>query len=58
MQLIGQAISHKAFGKGIVTGCDKNIITVCFPAGDKRFLYPDAFTKHLTLKGSAVQGKI
>lgn len=31
MQLIGQAIRHKVYGKGIVTSCDKNIITVCFP---------------------------
>lgn len=58
MQLIGQAIRHKVYGKGIVTSCDKNIITVCFSAGNKRFIYPDAFTKHLTLKNKAIQGKI
>jgi len=58
MQLIGQAIRHKVFGKGVVTNCDKNIITVCFSAGDKRFVYPDAFTKHLTLKNNTIQRKI
>ena len=39
MQLIGQAIRHETFGKGIVTGWNRNILTVCFPGGDKRFLY-------------------
>ena len=58
MQLIGQAIRHKVFGKGIATSCDKNVITVRFSAGDKRFIYPDAFTKHLPLKSNAIQGKI
>ncbi|MFR6184595.1 MAG: hypothetical protein ACLUJG_02870 [Lawsonibacter sp.] len=31
MQLIGQAIRHETFGKGIVTGWNRNILTVCFP---------------------------
>lgn len=50
MQLIGQAIRHETFGKGIVTERNRNILTVCFSDGDKQFLYPDAFAKHLTLK--------
>lgn len=58
MQLIGQAIRHETFGKGIVTDWDRNTLTVCFSVGDKKFIYPDAFAKHLTLKNSAVQDKI
>lgn len=58
MQLIGQAIRHDTFGKGLVTDWDMNILTVCFSAGDKKFIYPDAFCKHLTLKNSEMQNKI
>ena len=49
MQLTGQAVKHTAFGKGIVTGQEDHIIIVTFPQGEKRFLYPDAFQKFLTL---------
>ena len=42
MQLIGQAIRHETFGKGIVTGWNRNILTVCFPGG--------AFAAHEALK--------
>lgn len=58
MQLIGQAICHEIFGKGIVTDWNKNVLTVCFPAGDKKFIYPDAFAKHLTLRNHSMQDKI
>lgn len=58
MQLIGQAIRHEIFGKGIITDWNKDILTVCFSAGDKKFIYPDAFSKHLTLRDSVIQNKI
>jgi hypothetical protein len=58
MQLVGQAIRHETFGKGIITDWDERMLTVCFPSGDKKFLYPDAFARHLTLKNSAMQNKI
>lgn len=47
MQLIGQPIKHGAFGKGIVTGWNETTITICFSAGEKKFIYPDAFSKFL-----------
>ena len=50
MQLMGQAVQHTAFGKGVVTEQKGNIITVQFSQGEKRFLYPDAFQKFLTLR--------
>ena len=43
MQLIGQSIKHVTFGKGVVTDWNGNVITVCFSAGEKKFIYPDAF---------------
>lgn len=58
MQLIGQAIRHKTFGKGIVTGLDEDVLTVCFSDGNKKFIYPDAFSQYLTLRNSAMQEKI
>lgn len=58
MQLIGQAICHEIFGKGVVTGWDENILTVCFRDGGKKFIYPDAFSEHLTLHNSAMQREI
>ena len=44
MQLIGQSIKHVTFGKGVVTDWNGNVITVCFSAGEKKFIYPDAFS--------------
>lgn len=58
MQLIGQAVKHSAFGKGVVTGRDDGTITICFPAGEKKFLYPDAFSKFLTLKNDDLQAQV
>ena len=49
MQLIGQAVKHVSWGKGIITSFDKSghIVSVLFAAGEKQFLYPDAFTHYL-----------
>jgi hypothetical protein len=58
MQLVGQTICHSTFGNGVVTGCGGDILTICFPAGEKKFIYPDAFAGHLTLENSAMQRKI
>lgn len=58
MQLVGLAIKHNAFGNGVVTDFSGNIVTVCFAQGDKRFLYPDAFSNFLTLKDKVVQNEI
>lgn len=58
MQLIGQTVKHSAFGKGIVTGLSSDRVTIYFSAGEKRFIYPDAFSKFLTLKNGELQKKI
>lgn len=55
MQLIGQSIKHGIFGKGIVTDRNDTKITSCFSAGEKKFLYPDAFSKFLHLENAAMQ---
>lgn len=58
MQLIGQPIKHGTFGKGVVTGWNDTTITICFSAGEKKFLYPDAFSRFLHLKDDAMQREI
>ena len=58
MQLIGEAIRHQVYGKGIVTGWDKGVVTVCFSGLEKKFIYPDAFSKYLILKNPEKQQSI
>jgi len=42
---VGTEVSHKAFGAGKVTWIDKagKHIRVTFTAGEKTFIFPDAF---------------
>ena len=58
MQLIGETIRHEQFGKGVVTACDHNIITVDFPTGVRRFVYPDAFERFLVPKDTETKEEI
>ena len=57
-QLLGQPVKHISFGKGIISGFSGNIVTVQFPAGEKKFLYPEAFLKFLTLKDIDRQAEV
>lgn len=43
MDVTGVTVSHKTFGKGMVTGQDNMTITVRFVFGEKRFIMPSAF---------------
>ena len=54
-QLLGQPVKHISFGKGIITNVSDQIVTVHFPEGEKRFLYPEAFSAFLTLKDEEKQ---
>lgn len=58
MNLLGEAVKHKRFGKGVITGLSDNKITICFAKSQKLFLFPDAFTQHLTLKNNSIQKKV
>ena len=55
MNINGQAIKHKTFGSGIVTDSTASSITICFSAGEKKFIYPDAFKDYLVLKDTKLQ---
>lgn len=58
MQLDGKAILHKTFGTGTITSVSDNTVTISFPQGEKRFLYPDAFMQFLKLKDKKTQEQV
>ena len=58
MKLVGQTVSHPEFGDGTVTALEKNIVTVSFADAEKKFLYPDAFDKFLTMKNDTLKDKV
>ena len=58
MNLLGADVTHIKFGSGVITDLTKNIITVRFNQGEKRFQYPDAFQQYLILKNNSIQTKI
>lgn len=50
---IGATVTHKKFGEGVVTWIDgaKKHIRIKFAAGEKQFVFPDAFImKFLEIK--------
>ena len=51
-------VTHKTFGEGIVTTHDGNYINVSFGGAVKRFVYPDAFDKFLTVDDESILAAI
>ncbi len=47
--LINVIVNHKIFGEGKITDFSGKCITVAFDSVQKKFVYPDAFIKYLTL---------
>lgn len=58
MQLIGEVVFHKKFGEGEILDKLDRIIIIHFPAGKKKFYFPDAFEKHLVLKSERKQRQV
>lgn len=58
MKLEGKTISHIKFGEGVVKESRDNYITVIFSQGEKKFLYPTAFHRYLTVKDKRIQKRI
>lgn len=56
--MVGQKVHHKSFGDGTVTNFDGRLLSVSFEAGEKRFVYPDAFESFLTAQDTVLQQKI
>lgn len=40
MELVGKAIKHVTFGRGVITNRTDNILTVDFAGNHKKFLFP------------------
>lgn len=47
MDLVNHEVIHGVFGKGNVVNCDDSYIKINFKSGDKRFVFPDVFKKHI-----------
>ena len=55
MQLKGKMITHTKFGSGVVVGVESGIVTVAFAEGEKKFLFPGAFSHFLTFEDTESQ---
>jgi hypothetical protein len=49
VNLINEEITHKVFGEGKIVDHDDSVITIDFTKGVKKFVYPDALGKFITL---------
>ena len=58
MILKGIEVKHKAFGIGVVSDHIENHITITFPQGEKKFIYPDAFKGFIKATDDSVNDKI
>ena len=61
MKLVGKAIKHVTFGRGVIINKTDNILTVDFEGNHKKFLFPDAFLHFISIadeEGQAYIGKI
>lgn len=55
MNLINKEVIHKSFGKGSIVDQDDEFITINFDNETKKFIFPDAFGKFLTLEDKSAQ---
>ena len=51
-------VVHKSFGEGTVTEHVGNYITVKFASVEKKFVYPDAFERFLSLENGGITAEI
>lgn len=59
MDLMGQAVTHKAFGDGVITGQDDRHVTAEFADGvTKQFAYPTVFGQFMTLADVELQAAV
>jgi len=49
VDLVNEKVLHGTFGKGNVISCDEEYIKIDFDSGRKKFVFPDAFKKYMTL---------
>lgn len=55
MNLIGQKVTHKAFGNGVIVDVYEEYLGIDFSGCIKKIQYPDTFAKFMTAEDSEVQ---
>lgn len=58
MDLANKQVKHKSFGNGKVIKYNDSYIEIQFTAGNKTFVFPDAFKKHLMLNDEKTRNMI
>jgi len=58
MSLAGKKVQHTAFGPGTILRQDGDYITVQFAAGEKMFVFPDAFSQFLSIADHTLQQQL
>jgi hypothetical protein len=58
MNLLGTVIRHETFGEGTILDHSGNYLVIAFAQGKKEFLYPSAFSKHITAVDPAIAESI
>jgi hypothetical protein len=58
MDLINVRVKHKMFGEGTIIAHDQPYITIKFPKGEKKFIFPNAFEGFLTALDNTVDEHI
>lgn len=58
MNLDNKKVKHKSFGIGTIVSSNDSYIEVEFPTGKKKFVFPDAFAKFLSLVDEELGDKV
>lgn len=58
MDLVNKRVTHTRFGEGRVIAHNDSYVEIHFALGEKKFVFPDAFGKFLTLKNQRVADSI
>ncbi|NMB02574.1 MAG: malate synthase [Firmicutes bacterium] len=58
MNLENVQVVHKSFGEGSVVEHNGSYVEVCFPCGNKRFVYPDAFGTFLKVADPQIAQRV
>lgn len=58
MLITKQTVLHKIFGRGSAECIDGAYLSVRFPCGEKRFVFPDAFAQFLRFEDAQAQAEV
>jgi len=60
MNLLHAIVHHQTFGQGEVIQVGDDVVSVSFPQphGNKKFLFPTAFSQHLTIEDESINSEM